>query len=93
MLARQLDLVQLVPAIEDVYGLEQNEEAEYAALAQYLLPEGLDEYSPPDEASMPEKDNGNHSNATFSVPGYEQIVSLIRDGEIKQLCDGPCNPD
>ena len=93
MLARNLDLIQLTPAIEDVYGLERSDSAPGGALAQFSLPENLADYTPPDEAVVPEKDNGTHSNATFSTPGVEQIINLIRDGEITQTCEGACDPD
>ena len=93
MLARNLDLIQLTPAVEDVYGLERSDSAEQGALAQFTLPDNLADYTPPDEAVVPERDNGTHSNATFSVPGVEQIISLIRDNEITQTCDGACDPD
>ena len=93
MLSRQMGLTQLTPALEDVYGLVQSDTEQEAALVQYTLPDNLEDYYPPDEAVVPTTDNGTHSDATFSQPGVEQIIKLIRDGEIVQACDGPCDPD
>ncbi|MBT6435012.1 MAG: hypothetical protein HOK28_18075 [Deltaproteobacteria bacterium] len=93
MLARNLDLVQLTPAVEDVWGLEQSDTGRGGALVQFTLPENLAEYYPPDEAVVPAQDNGTHSDATFSEPGFNQIITLIRDGVISQTCDGACDPD
>ena len=79
--------------LEEVYGLEQTDVIDQGALVQYTVPDSLAEFTPPDEAVVPDTDNGTHSNATFSLPGFEQIVSLIRDNEIIQSCSGACDPD
>ena len=93
LLARQIGVTQMMPALEEVYGLERSETVEDGALVQYTMPDNVAEFSPPDEAVVPDTDNGTHSDATFSVPGFEQIISLIRDNEIIQSCSGACDPD
>ena len=93
LLARQVGVKQMVPMLEEVYGLEQTDVIDQGALVQYTVPDSLAEFTPPDEAVVPDTDNGTHSNATFSLPGFEQIVSLIRDNEIIQSCSGACDPD
>ncbi|MBI4699716.1 MAG: hypothetical protein HY744_00890 [Deltaproteobacteria bacterium] len=94
MVARTLGLSQLQPAAEPIYGLPPvSAPTTGAALAQYVMPDELAKYSPPDEAVVPTKDNGVHSGAVVLDAAMKQVRELLANGKIDHFCDGVCDPD
>ena len=72
MLARNLDLIQLTPAVEDVYGLERSDSAEQGALAQFTLPDNLADYTPPDEAVVLNETTGHTRTRLLACQGLSK---------------------
>ncbi|EYF08486.1 hypothetical protein [Chondromyces apiculatus] len=93
ILARAMGVKQLSPPVYDVFGLEQvTSPTTSSALAQYRM-EGYDDPAPPEENLPPEADNNVHHDMNFLPNVHEQIFRLWLQGEIHQVCDGPCDPD
>ncbi len=93
MLARALRIGQIGPAVEDVFGLERvGSPARGSALVQYdLLTRST--YRPPEQNTLPEKDNGVHTDVCFQPQVLEQVGHFLETGEIIQYCEGSCNPN
>lgn len=62
-------------------------------LTQFVLPDALDAYSPPDQNTIPDGDNGVHSDAILTEAALLQVTQLMQSGEIVHPCDGVCDPD
>lgn len=96
ILSRAFGARQFAPFAEAVYGLEPATSpvnASGAVLAQFLLPEHLGRYTPPDTNTVPTMDNGTHSDAVATESAFNQLRELIRSGSVTQPCDGACDPD
>jgi len=94
MVARKLGVRQLVPYAEKIFGLpEVAAPTTGAVLEQLVMPASLADYTPPDTAEVPEKDNGVHSNAVQLDVAFEQVLTLLAEGVIVHPCDGVCDPD
>ena len=63
------------------------------ALSQYVLPNALDFYTPPETNVTPDTENGVHGDAPTSNAALEQLGYLLATGTIVHTCDGPCDPD
>ncbi len=93
LLVRSIGAVQLGPATDPVYGLEEVEgPVTVPALTQIRVPEDLAEYFPPDENTIPETDNNVHNSAVLQEATFDQIRHLFTTGELVHPCDGPCDP-
>lgn len=95
ILSRAFGARQFTPFAEAVYGLtpvESPVDGAGAVLAQYLLPDHLTRYTPPDTNIVPAMDNGTHSDAVGTDSAFNQLRELIRSGRAVQPCDGVCDP-
>ncbi|AKT39244.1 hypothetical protein [Chondromyces crocatus] len=93
ILARAMGVKQLSPPVYDVFGLEQvTSPTTSSALAQYRMA-NYDKPAPPEENLPPSEDNGVHHDMNFLPNVHQQIFQLWLGGEIRQFCDGPCDPD
>ena len=63
------------------------------ALTQFVLPDELAEYTPPDTNTTPTTENGVHGRAPTSEVALEQLSWLLANGTITHPCDGACDPD
>ncbi len=63
------------------------------ALTQYVLPDALDDYTPPETNTTPTEENGVHGDAPTSAKALEQLAWLLETGTIVHTCDGPCDPE
>jgi hypothetical protein len=94
ILAHRIGAKQLSPLAEPAFGVEPvSAPAQGAVLAQFVMPERLADYTPPDEPIVPEKDNGVHSDAIVLPAAVAQVLDLLATGQITHPCDGVCDPD
>jgi hypothetical protein len=95
LLAHTLEATHLEEAPRPIWGLDwlSGTQTEGVALTQFVLPDHLAAYSPPDENTIPERDNGTHGDAPRSEPALEQVRALVQNGELVHSCDGACDPD
>ena len=94
LLARSMGAHHLDEAPYPVAGLElRNGPTTGPALSQYVLPDALADYSPPDTNTTPTTENGVHGDAPTSDVALAQLSWLLDAGEIIHTCDGPCDPD
>ncbi len=63
------------------------------ALTQFVLPDNLDAYTPPEDNTVPTQENGVHGQGPSSEEAVGQALHLLATGEIIHPCDGPCDPD
>lgn len=63
------------------------------ALTQYVLPDALAGYTPPESNVVPTEENGVHGGAPTSDLALAQTLQLLNAGEAVHPCDGPCDPD
>lgn len=63
------------------------------ALSQYVLPDSLEAYTPPETNTTPTTENGVHGEAPTSEVALAQLAWLLETGTIIHTCDGPCDPD
>lgn len=93
ILARAMGIKQMVPAVYDVFGLEQAQSPTTdSVLAQYRM-ENFDDPAPPKENLPPEADNQVHHGMNFLPNVHQQIFTLWLQGEVRQFCDGACDPE
>jgi hypothetical protein len=93
ILARAMGVKRLSPSVTEVFGLTETPSPTLdSVLAQYRM-EGYDDPLSPDENLPPEGDNGVHHDMNFLPNVHEQILHLWFEGEVKQFCDGACDPD
>ena len=90
-MARSFDMQMLVPAVTDVWGLEQALEPtlEGSALLQVDTGKGP---LPPTQNLPPPDDNGAHGAAVDDPVIVDIIVRFIFKGIAENLCSGPCDP-
>ena len=62
------------------------------ALTQFVLPDALAEYTPPETNVVPEQQNGVHGDAPRSDEALWQTLELLSTGLAVHPCDGPCDP-
>jgi len=93
MLARARDVKLMSPSVTDVFGLEKTQSPTTGSvLVQYRL-DNWDDPAPPEVNVPPEKDNGVHSDMVFLPNVMEQVAHFLKTGEVKQFCEGACDPD
>ncbi|HSN99267.1 MAG TPA: hypothetical protein VLS89_13320, partial [Candidatus Nanopelagicales bacterium] len=93
ILARAMGVKLLTPSIYDVFGLDHVQSPTTdSALAQYRM-ERWDDPAPPEENLPPAEDNGVHHDMNFLPNVHQQIFQLWLEGEVRQFCDGACDPD
>lgn len=63
------------------------------ALTQYVLPDALAEYTPPEDNTVPTTENGVHGRGPSSVEAVGQAIHLLATGEAVHPCAGVCDPD
>ncbi|MBK06426.1 MAG: hypothetical protein CL920_15465 [Deltaproteobacteria bacterium] len=89
-LARTMGLPGLTPLVEPVYGITTAPAPLASAYVQY------GPYYPPKptDANIPAQGNKTHGSVRKYPTAQDQIIHFLRsDGEIKQFCQGPCDPD
>ena len=93
-LARALGAAHLEEAPAPIYGLSTvSGPTRAVALTQYVMPERIASYLPPDENTIPTQNNGTHSAIIDETPSLLQAVGLVLTGESSHPCTGPCDPD
>ena len=93
-LARAMDVDLLTPAVDTPYGLPTTETpTTESALVQYHVPSQTEGAMPPETNVPPEENNGVHSDILFLDHLQQQIAHFVDTGEIKQYCEGPCDPE
>lgn len=94
ILARRLGAAHLEVAGTRIEGLPTvPSPATGVVLTAITLPELLADYTPPDENTIPVRDNGVHGEVPLAAQQLNQLRALIRDGQAVHLCDGPCDPN
>lgn len=94
LLARAIGAHHLDEAPYPVAGLDlQTGPTAGPALSQYILPDALAEYTPPETNTTPTEENGVHGDAPTSVEALTQLAVLLETGMVVHPCDGPCDPD
>lgn len=95
ILARTLGASVLEIAYEDVWGLDTvaSPAGSGVYLTQIAVPDLLDAYTPPDQNTLPETDNGTHGEATITDAAFEQMLTVLATGEAVHTCDGVCDPE
>jgi hypothetical protein len=93
-LARAMGVDLLTPAVDTPYGISTTQgPSSESALVQYSMPSKLEGKRPPKTNVPPEENNGVHSGILFLDHLQKQLRHFVDTGEIKQYCEGPCNPD
>ncbi|MCC6555194.1 MAG: hypothetical protein IT372_19690 [Polyangiaceae bacterium] len=93
ILARSMGVKLLAPADYEVFGLRSTPSPTVdSVLAQYKM-EGHDDPAPPEDNTPPEADNDVHHGMNFLPSVHAQIVHLWFEGEVRQFCEGSCDPD
>jgi hypothetical protein len=94
MLARAVGAKLVEPSVTPVPGLDGVLSSTFdSALVQVHLVEQAESNPPPEGNIPPATDNDVHSDI-LSVPQVmEQTIHFLRTGEIRQSCEGPCDPD
>jgi len=94
LLARAMGAHHLDEAPYPVAGLEVLEGPTLGpALSQYILPDALAAYTPPETNTTPLEENGVHGNAPTSDVAFAQMFTLMSTGEAIHPCEGPCDPE
>jgi hypothetical protein len=93
ILARAMGVKVLTPSVTEVFGVEPvSSPTTSSALAQYRM-DAFDDPEPPEQNIPPAEDNGVHHDMNFLPNVHQQILSLWLQGEVRQFCDGPCDPE
>lgn len=94
ILARSFGVRQLEPFVEEIPLLDPiMAPTMLSSIAQLEMTSSLAMYRPSDEPRVPEEDNGVHSDALTLPQALDQVRALFLDGEIRQFCTGPCDPN
>ncbi|MAF64656.1 MAG: hypothetical protein CMJ84_03210 [Planctomycetes bacterium] len=94
LLARAIGAAHLEVAPDPVFGLRTiNGPTKAAVLTQFRVPHLLEEYTPPDENTIPKRDNGVHNAAVLQDVAFAQLGDLLETGRASHPCEGNCDPD
>jgi hypothetical protein len=94
LLARAIGASHLEVATDPIFGLGTIHGPTTApALTQFRVPDRLEEFMPPDENTIPLRDNGVHNAAVLQRVAFEQVGGLFSTGRISHPCQGHCDPD
>jgi len=63
------------------------------ALSQYILPDAIAAYMPPETNTTPTEENGVHGDAPTTQVAFDQMFALMSTGQAVHTCDGVCDPD
>lgn len=94
LLARAIGASHLEVATDPVFGLGTiNGPTKAPVLTQFRVPDRLEEFMPPDENTIPLRDNGVHNAAVLQKVAFEQVGGLFSTGRVSHPCRGRCDPD
>ncbi|MDP6990158.1 MAG: hypothetical protein QF903_11870 [Planctomycetota bacterium] len=94
LLARAIDAAHLETATDPVFGLRTIDGPTRApVLTQFRVPHLLAEFTPPEENTIPRRDNGVHNAAVLQDAAFEQLGGLLETGRVSHPCEGDCDPD
>jgi len=81
IVARAMGIGQLAPAVEPVFGLKPvSGPTTQSVLVQILMKGRVDGYRPPENNTLPTKDNGTHSKSVQLDTAMEQMIDLMLRG-------------
>jgi hypothetical protein len=94
LLARAMGAHQLEEAPYPIFGLDLlTGPSTGPALTQFILPDALEDYTPPESNTTPTTENGVHGEAPTSDVALAQLIRLLDTGSIIHPCEGACDPD
>jgi hypothetical protein len=95
LLMRTIGAHHLAYAPDPIYGLDTVDSPADTSpvLTQYVLPDQLAAYTPPNSNTIPSEDNGVHAGAPTEDSAFQQAIDLFQSGDLVHTCDGPCDPD
>jgi len=87
---RTLDIPQLAPARESIWGIADTAGPVDSAYVYY----DFNAEPPPVGNQAPSDDNGTHGDQRYTEGAQLQMNAFFQpDGQVMHFCDGPCDPD
>lgn len=94
ILARAFGIPLVTPAAAPPFGIRTiTAPTTGSAVVQYSLPANLARYTPPQDNTVPARDNDVHSDIPYLPNSGRQLTTFLSTGRIEQTCDGVCDPD
>lgn len=95
VLVRVLEADHLEAAPRPIHGVDtiSGPVSQGLVVTQMVLPDALADFMPPDENTIPERNNNTHSDAVRTDAALAQVLQLVATGEVGHPCEGDCDPD